>query len=169
VVFFVLREIGQELGTFTDRNETHSKCLKGEKNMQIKLTTDYAIRCVLYLATHPGNANAEDIGKQTGITTNYVRRILHDLKKKGIVRSYQGLTGGYVLARNPEDIRIIDIIEAGEKSIHLNRFMEDNAPSFWISEEEKGNMSRYLDRLQMMVETYLRSETIDEILHTKAE
>jgi len=133
--------------------------------MQIKATTDYALRCVLYLAIHPGSSNAEEIGRQTGITINYTRRILQDLKKIGIVRSLQGVTGGYVLVKDPRDITILSIIEAEEQDIFLNRFMEEGAPVFWISEKEKSSMRLYMDTLQILVKNYLHDKTVYDVLH----
>lgn len=47
------------------------------------------------------------------------------LTKAGIVKSQRGVGGGYALARQPQDISLLDVIEAIEGHIQLNRCLED--------------------------------------------
>ena len=43
-----------------------------------------------------------------------MENILHDLKRAGIVRTRRGASGGYWLARPPEDIPLAEVIRAVE-------------------------------------------------------
>ena len=44
--------------------------------MQLKLTTDYAIRTVVYLATQSGITSVAEIGSKMGISENYLMKVL---------------------------------------------------------------------------------------------
>jgi len=137
--------------------------------MQTKATTDYALRCILYLVICGGSTTAEEIGRHTGITTSYARKVLRDLKKKNLVRSVQGVSGGYILIREPKDIRMIDIIESEERELCPDRFMEDDISATWIGEREKENVHRYLTKLQSLVRDYFNNTTIHDVLHSESE
>ena len=58
--------------------------------MQLKLTTDYAIRTIVYLATQSGITSVAEIGSKMGISENYLMKVLKALKDAGLVAGYQG-------------------------------------------------------------------------------
>ena len=81
----------------------------------------YAIRAVTYLA---GRSDAEapvsaaDIGKVEDIPPYYLAKVLQTLTHAGIVQSVRGRDGGFILGRSPEEIHVLEIIEAIEVSSH---------------------------------------------------
>lgn len=58
--------------------------------MQFRITTDYAIRCVLYLASNPGCTTARQIGEAVRIPRNYTQQIMGKLRDQNIVSSELG-------------------------------------------------------------------------------
>ena len=82
--------------------------------MQLKLTTDYAIRTVVYLATQSGITSVAEIGSKMGISENYLMKVLKALKDAGLVAGYQGKRGGYAISKKPEEISLWDIVEVME-------------------------------------------------------
>jgi len=95
--------------------------------MQINQATDYAFRAVLYLAQQPPGtvAEAQVIACQQVVPMRYLLKIMPSLIRAGLVRSQRGSGGGYALARGPQDISLLDIIEAIEGPISLNRCLTD--------------------------------------------
>lgn len=83
--------------------------------MNISSRCEYACRAILELARH-GQAStpltSEAIAEQRLIPEKFLVQILLQLKRAGIVRSIRGAHGGYLLARRPEDITLLDIIRA---------------------------------------------------------
>lgn len=55
-----------------------------------------------------------EIAAMTGISHGYLEQILSTLRRSGLVNSIRGASGGYRLARNASEIRVLDIIEALE-------------------------------------------------------
>ena len=80
--------------------------------MRIKRETDYAIRCVNYLARKGEIAVIGEISEGTLVTKDFAAKVLQKLARAGIVRSRRGIKGGFELAKDPALISFLDIIEA---------------------------------------------------------
>ena len=94
--------------------------------MQLNQATDYAFRVVLYLACWPGSVvSGQVIAEQQHIPPQFLQKIMRSLTKAGLVRSYRGSEGGFVLLRPAETITMLDVIEAMEGSICLNRCLAE--------------------------------------------
>ena len=100
--------------------------------MDVKVSTrgDYASRALLSLALHASESSptsVRDIAERTGLPQPYLEQILLALKGAGIVRSKRGVGGGYVLARDPEDISMAQIVSAVDGPIAAGDFGEPHA------------------------------------------
>ncbi len=95
--------------------------------MNINQATDYAFRAVLFLAKQPSGkvVEAQHISRQEVIPMRFLLKIMPSLIKAGIVRSQRGVGGGYMLAKSPAEITFLNIVEAVEGPIHINRCLED--------------------------------------------
>jgi Rrf2 family protein len=87
--------------------------------MKFGVGVDYSLKALLMLADRFPAAEptrVEEIAETQGIPENYLRRLLIELKRGGLVASQKGPSGGYMLARNPARISmadVVDIIEGG--------------------------------------------------------
>lgn len=91
--------------------------------MRLNQATDYAFRAILYLSGLPRGqvVEAKLIAEEERIPMRFLLKIFRLLTKSGIVESYRGINGGYALARPPEEITMLDVIEAIEGPIRINR------------------------------------------------
>ncbi len=88
---------------------------------------DYASRALLSLALHTDTGaptSVRDIALRTGLPQPYLEQILLALKGAGLVRSKRGVGGGYVLARDPAEITLADIVSAVDGPIVVGDFGE---------------------------------------------
>ena len=92
--------------------------------MQLKLSTDYAIRIVMYLAEKQQTANSEEISVQMGIPRTVVATLATPLQKAGILTTLRGVGGGFTLSRDPADISLHEIINLIEGTTRINRCLE---------------------------------------------
>jgi len=96
--------------------------------MHITLETDYAVRIVDYLAGLSEIRDAGAISENTGVSLRFSLKILRALAEKGIVRSYKGSKGGYILAREPGEITLLEVIEATEGRYKFSRCLDSGFP-----------------------------------------
>ena len=95
----------------------------------VKVSTrgDYASRALLSLALHGAvqtPTSVRDIAERTALPQPYLEQILLALKGAGLVRSKRGVGGGYVLARDPSEISLAQIISAVDGPIVAGDFGE---------------------------------------------
>jgi Rrf2 family protein len=93
----------------------------------VKVSTrgDYACRALLTLALHGDGrtpTSVREIADRTGLPQPYLEQILLALKGAGLVRSKRGVGGGYVLAREPADILLSQIVSAVDGPIVAGDF-----------------------------------------------
>jgi Rrf2 family protein len=76
---------------------------------------EYGLHCLLWLAGASGTAlSSRDLGELQGVSSSFLAKIFPKLEKAGIVTASEGIRGGYLLARRPEDISVLDVVDAIE-------------------------------------------------------
>lgn len=76
-------------------------------------TIEYALRAVVYLASFGDQPQTtQQIAQQTHVPMGYLSKVLQSLGRGRIVQSQRGLHGGFVLTKSPEDISVLDVINA---------------------------------------------------------
>src|SRR5712672_1953681 len=80
--------------------------------MKLSLRGEYALRALLVLGLNYKQSvvRIQTISQQQNIPKRFLEQILHDLKSAGVVDSKRGVSGGYRLARPPEDIPLATVI-----------------------------------------------------------
>jgi Rrf2 family protein len=86
--------------------------------MEITRRTDYAVRMVLELASHGGRPlSVRALAESQDIPYAFARGIQRDLTTAGLLRTRRGASGGAVLARAPDDISLLDVIQATQNTV----------------------------------------------------
>ena len=83
--------------------------------MRVSAKAQYACIAMLELASNyqePQLLQVKSIAESHGISPRFLVQILLQLKVHGLVRSLRGASGGYQLARSPEEISLADVINA---------------------------------------------------------
>ncbi len=89
--------------------------------MQITREADYAIRCLLYLSRKQDEITmVDEIAREMLVPKSFLAKILQKLSRTKIVRSYRGVKGGFQLAKGPDKINLLDVIEAIEGPVAMN-------------------------------------------------
>jgi len=78
-------------------------------------TAEYALRAVVYLAYEaPEARTTEQIHRATLVKRAYLAKILQGLAKKGIVTTQRGVGGGVALAKSPQELTLLEVVNAVE-------------------------------------------------------
>lgn len=85
--------------------------------MELSLKSEYAILAMLELANNfviDQPLQIRQIATQQNIPDRYLEQLLATLKRQGLVKSQRGAKGGYILARAPWEISLLEIIRGIE-------------------------------------------------------
>ena len=74
---------------------------------------ELGLQAVLFLSTKEKRIfNSEEVSKELKVPKEFVSKVLQILTTSGIVGSKKGKNGGFFLAKNPDKIKLIDIVKA---------------------------------------------------------
>jgi Rrf2 family protein len=90
--------------------------------MQITRQADYAVRAVTYLAQLGAERRAatSQIALQQQIPPSFLAKIVSQLSVAGLLQTSRGARGGVSLARDPQEISLLEVVEAIDGPIMLN-------------------------------------------------
>jgi Rrf2 family protein len=106
--------------------------------MRLKLSKrgDYVVRSAICLAaSYEADApkKLRQVSLEMGVPRTFVSQIMGDLVQADIAISYFGTNGGYRLARRPENITLLEIVEAGEGPLDSDTCVLGDEPCKWDS------------------------------------
>lgn len=131
--------------------------------MQINITTDYAIRAVLYLAVRNSITTSGEIAESMGIPKSYILKITNKLQEAGIVKRIVGSKGGFILAKSSEKINMYEIIKIMEPTMKINRCLEEDEYCSRFA-TESCPVRKFYNNLQNDLEFKLKEITIRHLL-----
>jgi Rrf2 family nitric oxide-sensitive transcriptional repressor len=83
--------------------------------MRITTFSDYTLRVLMFLALNRDRlATIPEVAATYDISENHLMKVVNQLARSGVIESVRGKGGGIRLAREPEEIRIGQIIRASE-------------------------------------------------------
>ncbi|HBG26567.1 MAG: hypothetical protein A2Y10_02045 [Planctomycetes bacterium GWF2_41_51] len=97
--------------------------------MKLSTRTRYGMRALLELALayKAGPLQIKVIAEHQNISNKYLEQLVAMLKTAGLVRSIRGPHGGYVLAKPPQDVPLVDVFKTLEGPILTTECVEDEA------------------------------------------
>lgn len=96
--------------------------------MQITRQADYAVRAVLYLARNGDErAATSHVAEEQHIPPSFLAKIISQLSIAGLLHTSRGARGGVMLAREPKEITLLEVIEAIDGPILLNECVSGNS------------------------------------------
>lgn len=142
--------------------------------MRLSTRGKYGLYAMYYLASHAGE------GPQTlqsistmGVPRQYLEQLLGNLRRAGLVSTVRGAQGGYQLAQTPEEITILDIVDAMEGPIELSECTSAehvcdkscNCPVRWVWQQVTDSINGELSKIRLsdMLEKSAESMESEEL------
>ena len=137
--------------------------------MKLSTRTRYGIRAILEIAENYGKGPLQTkvIAERQEISVKYLEQLMALLKSARFIRSIRGSKGGYILAREPQEIKISDVFSAleGSSIITVECLGNDN----FCARAADCTARQLWAEVQNAVMTVLESKTLQDLLDkTKA-
>lgn len=125
--------------------------------MNLTTKSEYGLRALSYLRDryNEGPINISEISANLDISKTYIEQLFSKLKKGGIVESYRGKDGGYILSKKPSEIIVGDVIRALEGNIYLTNKCDvencqiENCASRHVFSEIDTAVSNVIDKISL--------------------
>ena len=131
--------------------------------MKLSTRSRYGLRFMVYLGYkyNQGAIQLNEAALNEHISKKYLEQIVPYLKAKNLITSQRGTAGGYLLARSPETITLLNIINALEGSLTLVECKTDNQDcqlnSNCVTKEIWQNLGS-------IIEKYLEEKKLSELV-----
>ena len=132
----------------------------------LRRNTDYALRAMVNLTGHYGEepVSTRHIAQAEDISYELACKLMQKLHNAGLVKSSMGSNGGFALSKKPDKINMLEIIEAIQGPLSLNRCMlEENI----CPNKDCCAITVELAKLQKYIGKYLLGLTLDELLRSR--
>ncbi len=132
--------------------------------MLLTRASEYALLSLILIARSDKPEGVEALSYKLNISKSFLAKILQSLAKEGILKSYKGAKGGFILDKKPEEIPIQKVLEAVEKKHPLVfdcSFSMDGCPSH---KAEFCMIWPFLNKLQAKIDEFLDNITLKDIM-----
>jgi len=134
--------------------------------MRISAVEDQALRCLSQIARNDGTRTTiSRVAESEGLSEENAAKILARLRDAGLIKSYRGKDGGYVLLRPAAEISIAEVLGAiGGPLFEVERCQgSDSRTDGCVHQEECGIRPVWLT-LSQVVQDFLSSITLADLL-----
>ena len=138
--------------------------------MKLSSRGRYAVMALADIATFdmPDPVPLRDISLRQNISLVYLEQIFSKLKKNNIVKSVRGTNGGYILTRDPEQIKLSNIFSAVDekiKTVQCNRESKKGCNS-----KSTKCITHYLwDDLEIYINDFFDKKNLADLLKNNQE
>ena len=138
----------------------------------MKLTSKgrYAVMSLVDLARFDNinPVSLRDISLRQGISLDYLEQIFSKLKKNDIVKSIRGTQGGYVLNKNPHDIKLTNIFHAVDEKVKTVQCKKESKKGC-NGKATKCITHNLWDELEMHINTFFENKSLKDLLNNNKE
>ena len=130
--------------------------------LRISRRTDYAVRVLVSLAMHKdeGQRSMQETADEMLIPLAFVKRIVADLSRTGLLTTRRGAKGGLRLGKDPDEITLLDVVEACEEPVEISPCIDD--PDFCPLSSDCPVRKRWA-KLRAVMRKELSSVTIGQL------
>jgi Rrf2 family protein len=132
--------------------------------MLITRASEYAILSLILLSKSELPQDSDRLSRELSISKSFLAKILQSLAKNGILKSFKGAHGGFVLAKSPQEISMLEIMSSVEGKAPA---VFDCASSAQDCPSDRANICSiwpFLNRLQGKIDSFLAELTLADIL-----
>ena len=138
----------------------------------MKLTSKgrYAVMALADLAkfNSVNPVSLRDISLRQGISLDFLEQIFSKLKKHNIVKSTRGIQGGYILTKNPEQIKLASILNAVDEEVKTVQCKKESKKGC------KGKISKCItqnlwDELEIYINTFFEKKNLKDLISNSTE
>lgn len=136
--------------------------------MQLNLSTDIALRTLIYLGQKGAPATIAEVAEAFDIAKTHLMKLVMTLVAEGLLISERGRNGGIRLAREAADIRVGDVVRQMESSMALVYCMRPGASDADCPLLPSCKLKKAFGKAQLAFLASLNESTLNDLLPVKS-
>jgi Rrf2 family protein len=125
-------------------------------------TAEYALRAVVWLSDHPeSSVSGPALATATQVPADYLSKVMQCLVRAGLVEAQRGKNGGFSLTSPPDEVTILDVINAVEPVRRIR-----SCPLGLPGHESLCPLHRSLDNIAGQLERAYRGIRLSDLLRS---
>lgn len=129
--------------------------------MKLKASVDYGVRAIMYLAAKGTTCSSREISEEMSVPRDYLIQLALRLRNAGLIKARPGKNGGYVLAKDPSEITVGQILDAFDSDLkHVRQPMKKGRKVSESAAAVRAMHGMLADSLEM----YLSAITVQNLL-----
>ena len=138
----------------------------------MKLTSKgiYAVMALVDLSRFDSinTVSLRDISLRQNISLDYLEQIFSKLKKNNIVKSIRGTQGGYILSKNPNDIKLTNIFYAVDERVKTVQCKKDSKKGC-TGKTTKCITHDLWDELETHINSFFENKSLEDLINNRKE
>ena len=138
----------------------------------MKLTSKgrYAVMALADLAkfNSVNPVSLRDISLRQGISLDFLEQIFSKLKKYNIVKSIRGANGGYILNKEPEEIKLANILSAVDEEVKTVQCKKESKKGC-NSKTTKCITHNLWDELEIHINNFFEQKNLKDLINNSSE
>ena len=94
--------------------------------MKVNTKIRYGLGMIVAIALEKSQVNTTELGNRMQVSAKYLRKLAGSLEKAKLIKSVQGVYGGYSLNKKPEEITIETILNAFGENLIISDCLNEN-------------------------------------------
>lgn len=130
---------------------------------------DYGLFILSELARNRGNdpKSLKTIAKENFLSFYFLQKVALDLRKSGFIKAIRGKSGGYILAKNADEIKLLDILEALEGEVALMHCLRHGVDGHSCELEDDCSVRSGFGMLNEIIINTLDQFTLEDFINSK--
>ncbi|MBL0687534.1 MAG: Rrf2 family transcriptional regulator [Sulfurospirillum sp.] len=132
--------------------------------MLLTKASEYALLSLIMISQRNTPQDVDTLSTELGISKSFLAKILQSLAKEGILKSYKGAHGGFLLAKEPSEFSLKQIIACAEKK--TIKVLECTTVQGYCpkNEEDFCKILPFLNKLQAKIDNVLDNMSLKDII-----
>ncbi|MBZ7987711.1 Rrf2 family transcriptional regulator [Campylobacter canadensis] len=126
--------------------------------------SEYALLSLIYIAKQKSPIDVDTLANELNIPRSFLAKILQNLAKDGLLKSFKGIKGGFILSKEAKDINVKEIIISAEKKEPLV-FECASTCGCPNNKDEDCKIFPMITKLQDKINNFLEDISLEQIIN----
>ena len=131
-------------------------------------STAYALQALIELAKYDRPVDVTTLANSTDIPKPFLAKLLQNLSKNDIIKSYKGVNGGFLLQKNPKEIKVIDIFKTIEDKDSLIFYCSSNSENCTRNRSNICSTYPFFSKLEKEIEVLIDKYTLEDVIRIQS-